>query len=32
MNRVYCDLCRVFVPRNSVWEHDKSGKHINKLR
>ena len=32
MNKVYCDLCKVFVPKNSVWRHIKSDKHINNQR
>ena len=31
-NRVYCDLCRVFVHKNSLRKPNKSEKHINKLR
>ena len=29
---VYCDICRVFIHKNSVWKHNKSDKHIDNLR
>ena len=29
---VYCEYCDVYIHRNSVWKHNKSGKHINNLR
>ena len=32
MNKVYCELCKVYVHRNSVWKDIKSDKHIKNLR
>ena len=32
MANVYCDICNVYVHKNSVWKHNKSDKHINNLR
>ena len=32
MNKIYCELCKAFVHRNSVWKHNKSDKHMNNLR
>ena len=29
---VYCEYCRVYLHKNSVWKHNKSEKHINNLR
>ena len=32
MVNVYCEYCRTFIHKNSVWKHNKSEKHINNLR
>ena len=32
MNKVYCDLCRVYVHKNSLWKHNESDKDINNQR
>ena len=32
MVNVYCDLCKVYIHKNSVWKHNKSDRHINNLR
>ena len=32
MVNVYCEYCRVYIHKNSVWKHNKSEKHINNLR
>ena len=32
MDKVHCDICRVYVHKNSVWKHNKSHKHINNPR
>ena len=32
MNGVYCDLCKNYVHRNTLWKRNKSDKHINSLR
>ena len=32
MVNVYCEICDVYVHKNSLWKHRKSEKHINNLR
>ena len=32
MVNVYCEICDIYVHRNSIWKHIKSIKHINNLR
>ena len=32
MVNVYCEYCRVYIHKNSLWKHNKSDKHINNLR
>ena len=32
MNGVYCDLCKNYVHRNTLWKRNKSDKPINSLR
>ena len=32
MNNVFCEICNVYIHKNSIWKHNKSGKHINNLR
>ena len=32
MNKFYCDFCKVYVHKNSLWKHNKSDKHINNQR
>ena len=31
-NNIYCELCKVFIHKNSLWKHNKSIKHINNQR
>ena len=31
-NNVYCEICNVYVHKNSLWKHRKSNKHINNQR
>ena len=32
MNNVFCEICNVYIHKNSLWKHNKSVKHINNLR
>ena len=32
MNKVFCEICNVYIHKNSLWKHNKSVKHINNLR
>ena len=32
MVNVFCEICHIYVHRNSIWKHNKSIKHINNLR
>ena len=32
MNNVFCEICNVYIHKNSFWKHKKSEKHINNLR
>ena len=32
MNNVFCEICNVYIHKNSAWKHNKSIKHINNLR
>ena len=32
INKIYCELCKVFIHKNSVWKHNKSAKHISNQR
>ena len=32
MNNVFCEICNVYIHKNSIWKHKKSIKHINNLR
>ena len=32
MNNNFCEICIVYVHKNSLWKHNKSDKHINNLR
>ena len=32
MVNVYCEYCKIYIHKNSLWKHNKSNKHINNLR
>ena len=32
MNSVHCEICNVYVHKNSPWKQKKSDKHINNQR
>ena len=32
MNNNFCEICIVYVHKNSLWKHSKSDEHINNLR
>ena len=32
MVNVYCEYCKVYIHKNSLWKHTRSDKHINNLR
>ena len=32
MDKVFCEICNVYIHKNSVWKHNKSDKHINNFR
>ena len=32
MNNLCCEICNVYIQKNSIWKHNKSDKHINNLR
>ena len=32
MGNIYCDICNVYIHKNSIWKHNKSDKHINNQR
>ena len=32
MVNVYCEICDIYVHRNTIWKHNKSIKHTNNLR
>ena len=29
MNKLYCELCKIYVPKSSLWKQNKSDKHTN---
>ena len=32
MNNIFCEVCKVYIHKNSLWKHNKSIKHINNQR